>query len=60
MVFTIEPGIYIPSDCLAVEPQWRGIAVRIEDDILVTDTGYQNLSIKAPRTINDIEQIMQD
>jgi len=58
MVFTIEPGIYIPSDCELVEEKWRGIAIRIEDDILVTGNGYQNLSAQVPRTINEIESIM--
>jgi len=50
MVFTIEPGIYIPAESLGV---------RIEDDILVTDTGYENLSAAAPRTAADVERLMQ-
>jgi Xaa-Pro aminopeptidase len=49
MVFTIEPGIYIPAEALGV---------RIEDDILVTPAGYENLSAAAPRTIADIERLM--
>lgn len=59
MVFTIEPGIYIPADCMEVDERWRGIAIRIEDDILVTQTGYENLSIKVPRTIEAIEEVMK-
>jgi Xaa-Pro aminopeptidase len=59
MVFTIEPGIYIPEDCLAVEEKWRGIAIRIEDDILVTEAGHENLSVDVPRTILEIEQYMK-
>ena len=58
MVFTIEPGIYIPegSDC---DKKWWGIAVRIEDDILVTRDGYELLSSYAPRTVEDIEAMMK-
>ncbi len=58
VVFTIEPGIYIPegSDC---DPKWWGIAVRIEDDILVTKDGNINLSGDAPRTIAAIEEMMR-
>ncbi|RZK50268.1 MAG: M24 family metallopeptidase [Pedobacter sp.] len=57
MLVTIEPGIYIPpgADC---DEKWWGIAVRIEDDILITKTGYENLSVMAPRTIADIEKMM--
>lgn len=58
MVFTIEPGIYIPADCMEVDEQWRGIAIRIEDDILVTESGHENLSKGAPRTIQEIEAVM--
>ena len=50
MVFTFEPGIYIPASCLEVDAKWRGIGIRIEDDILVTVTGHENLSAAAPRT----------
>ena len=59
MVFTIEPGLYFPTNCTMVEERWRGMGVRIEDDILVTPQGYENLSAKAPRTIDDIEAAMQ-
>jgi Xaa-Pro aminopeptidase len=51
MVFTIEPGIYIPAESLGV---------RIEDDILVTETGYENLSAAAPRTAAEVERLMQN
>ncbi len=50
MVFTIEPGIYIPEE---------GFGVRIEDDILVTETGYENLSAAAPRTADEVERVMR-
>ena len=58
MVITVEPGIYIPegSDC---DEKWWGIAVRIEDDILITDNGPVNLSAEAPRKANEIEEMMK-
>ncbi|MBB6324435.1 Xaa-Pro aminopeptidase [Algoriphagus iocasae] len=57
-IITVEPGIYIPdgSDC---DKKWWGIAVRIEDDILVTSNGPVNLSGDAPRTVEAIEQMMR-
>ncbi len=57
-VITVEPGIYIPegSDC---DKKWWGIAVRIEDDILITDNGPVNLSDMAPRTTEAIEAMMK-
>ena len=57
MVITVEPGIYIPegSDC---DPKWWNIGVRIEDDILITKTGYENLSDCVPRETHEIERIM--
>ncbi len=59
MVLTIEPGLYIPADCLTVDEQWRGIGIRIEDDILVTASGHEILTDGAPKTIADIESLMQ-
>lgn len=58
MVMTIEPGIYIPLTDKSVDEKWRGIGVRIEDNIAVTETGYENLTINAPKTIADIEKVM--
>ncbi len=57
-VITVEPGIYIPegSNC---DTKWHGIAVRIEDDILITKKGPVNLSEEAPRKAEDIEALMQ-
>ena len=59
MVLTVEPGIYIPigSDC---DKKWWGIAVRIEDDILVTTKEPINLSGEAPRKSNEIEALMKE
>jgi Xaa-Pro aminopeptidase len=57
MVITIEPGIYIPENAKC-DPRWWGIAVRIEDDFLITKDGHEHLSISAPRTTEDIEATM--
>ncbi|MDD4907239.1 MAG: Xaa-Pro aminopeptidase [Methylobacter tundripaludum] len=59
MVLTIEPGLYIPADCLTVDEQWRGIGIRIEDDVLVTAEGHEILTGCAPKTIAEIESLMQ-
>ncbi len=58
MVFTIEPGIYITPGEPGVDKRWWGIGVRIEDDILVTETGYEVLTEEAPKTVKAIERIM--
>ncbi|RLA18970.1 MAG: Xaa-Pro aminopeptidase, partial [Gammaproteobacteria bacterium] len=55
----IEPGLYIPEDCDTVPEKFRGIGIRIEDDVLVTRDGYQVLSHAVPKTIAEIEAIMQ-
>ena len=59
MVITIEPGIYIPenSNC---DKKWWGLAVRIEDDALITENGYELLSVFSPRSIEDIEKMMAE
>ncbi|GGI08151.1 Xaa-Pro aminopeptidase [Isoptericola cucumis] len=58
MVFTIEPGLYFKSDDLAVPAEYRGMGVRIEDDVLVTADGNENLSAALPRTPEDVEAWM--
>ena len=58
MVFTIEPGLYFQPDDLTVPESFRGIGVRIEDDILVTADGAENLSAGIPRTADDVEAWM--
>ncbi|NEM90599.1 aminopeptidase P family protein [Galbitalea soli] len=55
MVFTIEPGLYFQPDDLTVPEEYRGIGVRIEDNILVTESGAENLSIAIPRTADEVE-----
>jgi Xaa-Pro aminopeptidase len=56
MVLTIEPGIYISKDNTTVAPEWRGIGVRIEDDILVTDGDPINLTGDIPKTVAEVER----
>jgi Xaa-Pro aminopeptidase len=58
MVITIEPGIYIPDNANC-DKKWWGIAVRIEDDYLITKDGYEHLSASGPRTVKDIEAMMK-
>jgi Xaa-Pro aminopeptidase len=55
MVFTIEPGLYFQPDDLTVPEEFRGIGVRIEDNILVTADGSENLSAGIPRTVTEVE-----
>ena len=58
MVITIEPGIYVPENS-PCEKKWWGLAIRIEDDILITENGYELLSSYSPRRIEDIEALMR-
>src|SRR6476469_8239665 len=58
MVFTIEPGLYFKDEDLAIPAEYRGIGVRIEDDILMTEDGPVNLSAALPRTADDVEAWM--
>lgn len=59
MVFTIEPGLYFQPDDLTVPSEYRGIGVRIEDNILVTADGAENLSAGIPRTADEVEGWMR-
>ena len=59
MVMTIEPGIYIPLSDQSVDEKWRGIGVRIEDNIAVTENGFENFTANSPQTIEDIETLMK-
>ncbi len=59
MVLTIEPGLYIPADCETVDEKWRGIGIRIEDNVLVTKDGHEILTSGVPKAIADIEALMQ-
>jgi len=59
MVMTVEPGIYIRSDDESVEEKYRGIGIRIEDDILITEEGCENLSSMIAKTVDNIEKMCQ-
>ena len=58
MVFTIEPGLYFASSDLLAPEAFRGIGVRIEDDVLVTADGCENLTAALPRTVDGLEAWM--
>ncbi|GAC1523397.1 MAG: aminopeptidase P family protein [Vulcanimicrobiaceae bacterium] len=55
MVLTVEPGLYLQPDDLTVPERYRGIGVRIEDDIVITPTGHRNLTAHFPRAPDDVE-----
>jgi len=59
MVLTVEPGLYIQPDDELFAPEYRGIGIRIEDDVMVTADGYRNLSENIPRHPDDIEKWMK-
>ena len=58
MVLTVEPGIYVPPEDKSAPAKYRGIGVRIEDDVLVTETGNVNLTANCPKQAEEIEEIM--
>ena len=57
MVLTVEPGLYIAPDA-DVPPAYRGIGIRIEDDILITEDGNENLTASVVKKADDIEALM--
>lgn len=58
MVFTIEPGLYVAPDDASVDAKWRGIGIRIEDDVLVTAEGNRVLTDRLARSADEIEALM--
>ncbi len=58
MAFTIEPGLYIAPDAAGVAAKWRGIGIRIEDDVIVTRQGVKTLTDDVPRDADDIEALI--
>lgn len=58
MVLTVEPGIYVPPDDKSAPAKFRGIGIRIEDDVLITESGNVNLTAKVPKHAEEIEEIM--
>lgn len=59
MTFTLEPGLYIPHDAVDVPSEFRGIGIRIEDDVLMTEEGPLNMTGELPKEIYDIEELMK-
>jgi Xaa-Pro aminopeptidase len=57
-VLTVEPGLYIAQDAAGAEPRFRGIGVRIEDDIAVTADGFRNLTAEIPKDPAELERIL--
>ncbi|MEE8588002.1 MAG: M24 family metallopeptidase, partial [Sulfurimonadaceae bacterium] len=55
MVMTIEPGLYLPQDDEKIPKKYRGIGIRIEDNILITKEGCENLSNAIAKTVDEIE-----
>jgi Xaa-Pro aminopeptidase len=60
MVMTIEPGLYFRADDESVPKAFRGIGIRIEDNILVTEEGYENLSVMIAKSVEEIEGMCND
>jgi Xaa-Pro aminopeptidase len=60
MVITVEPGLYVAEDDTTVEARWRGIGIRIEDDVLVTASGHEVLTAGIPKTVADVEAACTD
>lgn len=60
MIFTIEPGLYFKENDMLVPPEFRGIGIRIEDDVLMTQKGPEWLSIDIPKQVDDVEKWMAD
>lgn len=58
MAFTVEPGIYLGADAAELDEGWRGLGIRIEDDVVVTADGCRVLSREAPKTVQEIEAWM--
>ena len=58
MIVTVEPGLYFKSTDLLVPEELRGIGVRIEDDIVITDTGCRVMTDGVAKTVDAIEQLM--
>ena len=58
MVMTVEPGLYISAKNTKVAKKWRGIGIRIEDDVVVTEGGCEVITSGAPKTVEEIEALM--
>jgi len=59
-VFTVEPGLYVSKDDEKADPRFRGIGIRIEDDIAVTEAGHENLTAAIPKAPDELEALVGD
>ena len=59
-VFTVEPGLYIPKDDEKADPRFRGIGIRIEDDVVITESGHENLTAAIPKATDELEALIGD
>jgi len=57
MVLTVEPGLYINEDCEEAPDHLRGIGIRIEDDVLITEGGHEIITSATPKQITDVETL---
>jgi Xaa-Pro aminopeptidase len=58
MVMTVEPGIYVAPHNTRVAKKWRGIGIRVEDNVVVTDEGCEVITARLPKTVEEIEALM--
>ena len=59
MVMTVEPGLYVAANTEGVDPKWWDLGIRIEDDVLVTETGHEVLTFEVPKSVVEIQALMQ-
>jgi len=59
-VFTVEPGLYVSKEDEKADPRFRGIGVRIEDDIAITESGHENLTASIPKAPDELEALVGD
>ena len=60
MVYTVEPGVYIGADDETVDERWRGLGIRVEDNVVITRDEPEILTGGVPRTVAEIEELMND
>jgi Xaa-Pro aminopeptidase len=60
LVFSVEPGVYVAPDAETADPGFRGIGVRIEDDVVLTAEGHENLTAAIPKDPDDLEALVRE
>jgi Xaa-Pro aminopeptidase len=60
MAFTVEPGLYVPTDDETAPSAYHGIGIRIEDDVVITDDHHENLTEAIPKEIDDVEALVKE